>query len=132
MTFPLVDLISFLQSHGVLDFINAFTTLVLAAFAFVELRRARAAERSSLAAAYGVLTITYVRMWAVAHAWRTETVMKEIRAGVFDPNAIVPAEWGTLIPIIGQLRDRGTIALHLHSHPHLHMMESREIRALSR
>src|SRR5688572_25584627 len=110
-----MQLIEWLQRHGVLDFINATTTVVLAAFAFVELRRARHAERAVIRAGYGLLSMTAHRVYTVAEGWRQESILLEIRHGVFKPDAIVPDDWATVAPVIAQLRPQvATMASHAH------------------
>src|SRR5688500_5826078 len=95
-----------MRDNGVLDFVNAFTTVVLASFAFIELRRARNAEREKTTAGYGALAMTYYGVLNVSSAWREEAILNHIRAGVFDPTAIIPKDWGALVPIISQLGPR--------------------------
>jgi hypothetical protein len=87
----------------VFDAINASTTVVLAAFAFVELWASRSQRRENLKAAHGAVWVEYWRVWTVSENWRREDLENLVRLGIFDPEEILTPDYGALLPLLGAL-----------------------------
>lgn len=99
----MIDLIKYLQDRGVLDFINAFTTVVLALFALVQLRQNERQRDDQLRTAYGALWVEYWRLWTVSDNWTKSDLIQLEQVGLYRPEEILPQDWGALLPLLGQL-----------------------------
>jgi hypothetical protein len=100
---PLVDAIGWLERHSILDAINAFGTVALVFFALVQIWRTEVERRERIRAAVGGFWIEYFRLWRVSNSWEERDLTSDLYAGLFDPDEILPPDWGALLPLIGAL-----------------------------
>ena len=66
------DAINWLQDLGIIDFVNAATTVVLALFAFAQIWSARMEQRGRVRAAYDGAWIEFWRLWSISETWRLQ------------------------------------------------------------
>src|SRR5690348_6694808 len=99
----MTEMFKLLKDSGLLDFINACTTVVLALFAFAQLRQTERQRREQLRTAYGALWVDYWSLWTVSENWNRSDLEHLAQIGLFRPDEVLPQDWGSLLPLLGQL-----------------------------
>ncbi len=95
--------IGWLKNTGTLDFINALMTVSISGFALVQLMVSARDRRSRMRTALGAFWVEYWRVWTVSERWRKEDLEYLDRAGLFNPDEILPPDWGVVLPLLGEL-----------------------------
>lgn len=96
-------MIAWLEDARILSAVNALFTLALVLFAGLQLWRAEMERRERIRAAVGAFWVEYFRLWRVSVAWTDPKLDLLIHAGVFDPQEVLPPDWGATIPLLGAM-----------------------------
>ncbi len=99
----MVDLLRWLEESHVLEFINSVTTVVLAAFALVQLLYIHSERWDRRAAAYRGLWVEQWRIYTLGQFWEREDLVGLSKVGAFEPEAILPRDWGVSSQLLGLL-----------------------------
>lgn len=97
------DFINWLQDKGIIDAINALTTVVLAVFAAVQLYHIQSERKERLRTAYAASWIEFWRLWTISENWRQTDLIQSAERQLFVPDQIRPVDWGSVLAIVGQL-----------------------------
>ena len=99
----MTQLINWLQEQGFVDFVNAFTTVVPATFAGVQLWRLFVNRRDRVRAADSAAWIEFWRMGTIQKMWQHADLIEAAEFRLFRPNNILPPDWSGLVSTFGPL-----------------------------
>jgi len=87
----------------VLSAINALMTVSLVLFAAVQIWRTEVERRERTRSAVGSFWVEYFRLWRVSNAWAEVDFNDPTQLELFDPEEVLPPEWGAVLPLLGSL-----------------------------